>query len=178
MVAVEGAEGAEHGPAGAELLGGGVAEAADVGADDGHLEDAREVEHGADGPAVVRPVGEVVAQPVADGGAGAGEGGARDDHGPQGGAARGHGVPREDGHHGAVDGVGVVLGEAVVVDQVGVDGVVGNAAVVGVPGVGVGGFVVDGVLGEEEVAVGEAELLAGGLPGVEGGDRGDDIGGC
>lgn len=52
----------------------------------------------------------------------------------------------------------VVFGEAVVVDDVGVDGFVGDAAVAGVPVVGKGGFVVDGVLGE---------LLAAGLAGRE-----------
>jgi hypothetical protein len=43
------------------------------------------------GGAIVRPVGEVVAEPFADFGPGAGEGTARDDDGAAGGAASKHG---------------------------------------------------------------------------------------
>lgn len=73
VVAVEGVEGAEHGPAGAEGLGGVAGVAADVGADDGDLEDGGEGDDLRDGGAVVVPGGGVVAEPVADFGARAGE---------------------------------------------------------------------------------------------------------
>lgn len=73
VVAVEGVEGAEHGPAGAEGLGGVLGVAADVGADHGDLEDGGEGDDLRDGDAVVVPGGGVVAEPVADFGACAGE---------------------------------------------------------------------------------------------------------
>lgn len=99
VVAVEGGEGAENGPAGAEGLGGVVGEAADVGADHGDLVDGGEGEHAADGDAVAVPAADVVTEPLADLGAGAGEGAAGDDQGALGGAAEFHGFAGGDGHH-------------------------------------------------------------------------------
>lgn len=55
VVAEEGHEGAEGGPARAEGLGGVAAEAADVGADERDLVDGGEAEHGGDRHAVVLP---------------------------------------------------------------------------------------------------------------------------
>jgi hypothetical protein len=99
VVAVEGGEGAEHGPAGAELLGGVVGEAADVGADHGDLVDGGEGEHAADADAVSEPRADVVTEPLADLAAGPGEGAAGDDQRTLGGAAELHGLAGGDGHH-------------------------------------------------------------------------------
>lgn len=191
VVAVEGVEGAEGRPAGAQLLGGGAGEAAHVGADHVELEEGREGEHATDGFAVFLPRGHVVAEPVADFGAGSQESAAGDDEGTQTGAAGQHGALRGNGHERAVHVVEVVHGDAGLRDDVRVDGVVGDAALVGVPVIAVGGLVVDGVFGVEEVAVGEAELVAlgagedqvgggeGGLPvGVGGCWEGTACGGC
>lgn len=99
VVAVEGRKGAEHSPASAEGLGGVVGEAADVGADHWDLVDGGEGEHAANGDAVSVPVANVVTEPLADRGAGAGEGATGDDQGALGGAAECHGFAGGDGHH-------------------------------------------------------------------------------
>lgn len=144
--AVEGREGAEGGPAGAELLRRVAAEAADVGADHGHLVHGREGHHAAHREPVVVPVGDVVAEPVRDLLAGAAEGRARDDERPVRRAPRQHGVVRRLGHHAAEEVVHVVLGQPVLVDHVGVDRLVGDAAFGRVPAVEVRRLVVDRVL--------------------------------
>lgn len=54
----------------------------------------------------------------------------------------------------------VVHGEAVLVYDIGVDGAVGDATLVRVPRILVGGLVVDGVLGVEQVTAGQALLVA------------------
>lgn len=162
VVAVEAVKGAEGGPARAELLGGGAGEAAHVGADHVELEERGEGEHAADGLAVLLPRRGVVAEPVADLAARAGKGAAGDDELAEAGAAGEHGVVRKGGHLRAVEVVRVVHGQPVLVDHVRVDRVVGDAALVGVPVVLEGRLVVDGVLGVQEVAPGEALLVAGG----------------
>lgn len=124
------------------------------------MEEGGEGEHAADGFAVFLPCGHVVAEPVADFGAGSQKGAAGDDEGTQTGAAGKHGALGGDGHERAVHVVEVVHGDAGLGDDVRVDGVVGDAALVGVPVIAVGGLVVDGVLGVQKVAVGEAELVA------------------
>ena len=57
----------------------------------------------------------------------------------------------------------VVLRQAIVVDDVGVDSLVGNATLASIPIVGEGSLVVDGVLGEEQIPPGKTLLLAAGL---------------
>lgn len=99
VVAVEGGEGAEHGPAGAEGLGGVVGVAANVGADHGDLVDGGKGQHAADGEAVAEPGADVVAEPLADFAAGAGEGAAGDDEGTLGRATEFHSFAGGDGHH-------------------------------------------------------------------------------
>ena len=78
MVPVERQERAELHPAIAQLLVRVVVEPARVRADHGHLEEL-ELEHALDAVAHVRPLGPVVAQPVAGPLARARERGARDD---------------------------------------------------------------------------------------------------
>lgn len=99
VVAVEGSKGAEHGPAGAELLVGVVGETAHVGADHGDLVDGGEGEHASDGDAVSEPRADVVTEPLADLGSGAGKGAAGNDQRALGGAAELHGLAGGDGHH-------------------------------------------------------------------------------
>lgn len=99
VVAVEGLEGTEHGPASAEGLGGVVAKTADVGADHGDLEDGGEVEHTSDSDAVAIPRADVVTEPFSDLAASAGEGAAGDDQGALCGAAEFHGFAGGDRHH-------------------------------------------------------------------------------
>ena len=76
MVAVEGVERPQHGPAGTELLGRVASVAAYVGPDHWDLVDACECNHLGNGDSVMRPVGIVVAEPVANVAAGACEGAA------------------------------------------------------------------------------------------------------
>lgn len=159
MVAVEGAEGAQRGPARAELLVGVATEAADVRAHEAELEEGGKGQHCADGHGVEAPLRHVVSQPVTDLGARAGKGAARDDQGAETRSTRQHSVVRSRRHHGAVEVVGVVHGQAVLVDEVGVDGVVGDATLVSVPRVLVGGLVVDGVLGVQQITAGKTLLI-------------------
>jgi hypothetical protein len=150
VVAVQGAEGAEHGPAGAELLSRVQRIAADVTADHRDLVDRRHAKEGRDRDAAVWPVREVVAEPLADFGARAGEGAARDDDGAAGGTAREHGLPALGRHHGAEEIVRVVHDEAVCVDSVDVDCVVGYATCA------VALEVADGIRGDEKIVAGKA----------------------
>lgn len=159
MVAVEGVEGAQRSPARAELLVGVAAEATDVRAHEAELEEGGKGQHCADGLGVVAPLRLVVSQPVTNLGARAGKGAARDDQGAETRSTRQHSIVRGRRHHGAVEVVGVVHGQAVLVDQVGVDGVVGDATLVRVPRVLVGGLVVDGVLGVQEITAGKTLLV-------------------
>lgn len=68
----------------------------------GERTDGGEGHHHCDGLAVVVPVADVVAQPVADFCAGAGEGRAGYDHGSEGWATCFHGPVAGYGHHGAL----------------------------------------------------------------------------
>ncbi|KAF5121944.1 hypothetical protein E5D57_012416 [Metarhizium anisopliae] len=162
VVAVEGGEGAEGCPPRAQLLGRVAAEAAHVGAHGVEAVQRGEGQHGAHRGPVHGPRGEVVAEPVADARAGPGEGGPRDDEGPQPGPPREHGRVRRRRHHGPVEVVRIVHGQPVLVPHVRVDRVVGEPALRAVPGVLVRGLVVDGVPGVEQVAAREALLVAGG----------------
>ena len=171
VVAEEGAEGTQGSPAGAEGLLGAAGEAANVGADHGDLEDGGEGEDLGDAAAVVLPAGDVVTEPLADGVADAGESGAGNDQGAETRAAGKHGLAGLDRHHGSIKVVDVVLGQTVLVDHVGVDSAVGDAALVGVPAIHVSGLVVDGVLGEEEITAAPAEGLA--VASTRGGERRD-----
>ena len=74
MVAIERVESSQCGPSCAEGRGRVEGEATDVGADEGDLVDGCKGEEFADGDSVCGPLGSVVAEPVADFGAGAGEG--------------------------------------------------------------------------------------------------------
>lgn len=149
VVPVEGAEGPQHGPAGAEVFRRVHRVPAYVRADHHDLVDPCKGDLFRDGDPVVVPGGGVVAEPVADVAAGAREGGARDDHGPQRGAAGEHGGAGGRGHHRAVEVVGVVFGVGgrAGVDEIRVDGFVGEGT----------GRVGDLVGGVEEVAVGQAD---------------------
>lgn len=161
MISIKRAKRAQHRPPRAQLLGRVVTKAAYIGSDHGDLVDGRKGQHHSDGFAVVVPIAQIIPQPMPYLGAGAGKGGARDDHGPEGRFAREHGISRGGGHHSAVEVVRVVLGQAVLVDEVRVDGVVGDAALGCVPGGDlVGCVVVDGVFGVEKIAPRETELLA------------------
>lgn len=160
VVAVEGGEGAEGGPPRAQLLGRVAAEAAHVGAHGVEAVQRGEGQHGAHRGPVHGPGGEVVAEPVADAGAGSREGGPRDDERPQPGPPREHGRVRRRRHHGPVEVVRVVHGQPVLVPHVRVDRVVGEPALRAVPRVLVRGLVVDGVPGVEQVAAREALLVA------------------
>ena len=124
MVAVEGVEGAEHGPSGAEGFGRVGAEAADVRADHGDLIQRGKLEHARDRDPVFVPEGEVVAEPVAHFGAGAHEGGTGDDHGTQGGLTSEHGSARGGRHHTAVQVVSVVFYKSVMMHEVRVESLV------------------------------------------------------
>ena len=74
MVSIERVEGPQCGPSCAEGGGRVECEAADIGADEGKLVNGRKGEELADGGSVCGPLGRVVAKPVTDFGACAGEG--------------------------------------------------------------------------------------------------------
>ena len=117
-VAHEGVEGTEHRPARAERLGRVGSKAADVRTDHRHLVDARKAKDASDGLLVVRPLAEVVAEPLADVLASTRERRACDNEWTETGAAREHRVPGRGRHHRTVQVVHVVLDQAVRVDSV------------------------------------------------------------
>ena len=83
VIAVKGVESAQHGPTRAELFGRVTSIAADVGSDHRDLVDGCECNHFSNRNSVVRPVGVVVTEPVADEAAGASECAAGDDQWPK-----------------------------------------------------------------------------------------------
>lgn len=146
VVAVEWIECAQHGPACAELFGGVASVPADVGSDHRDLVDGCECNHFGNRDLEVRPIGVVVAEPVADVAAGACKGAAGYDQGSQAGPAVEHGASTRFAHHGAEEIMGVIFGKAVGVDEIGVKGEIANGV----------GCVVDGIWRVDEVAVWEA----------------------
>ena len=149
VVAVEWGKGAQHGPARTELLRRVGRVAAHVRPDHRHLVDGRHAQQRRDREPVMQPVGEVVTEPLAYFGARAGEGAACNDDGPPGRAAGQHCVAAVGRHHGPEEVVRVIHDEAVVVDHVDGDGVVGEAA-----GRAVAFEVADRVGRNQEVAAG------------------------
>ena len=144
VVAVEGVECSQHGPACTELFGGIAGVTADVRSDHRDLVDGCECNHLGDRDSVVGPVGIVIAEPMANVAAGACEGAAGYDQRSKACAAVKHGAAARFAHHRAIKVMGVVFGKAVRVDQIGVDGEIAKGT----------GFVVDGIWWIKEVAVG------------------------
>lgn len=65
MIAHEGVEGAEGGPARTEGFGGVASETTDIGANHGNLENGGEIQNTGDAEAVLLPGADVVAEPLA-----------------------------------------------------------------------------------------------------------------
>lgn len=150
VVAVEGVERPQHGPAGAELLGRVASVAAYVRSDHRDLVDTCECNHLGNGDSVVRPVGIVVTKPVTNVAAGACKGAAGYDQRSKTGAAIKHGAAARFAHHRAVQIVGVVFGKAVGVDKICVDGEITKSI----------RAVVDGICWIKKVTVGQPQFGA------------------
>ncbi len=145
VVAVERVESPQHSPACTELFGSVASVAADIRSDHRDLVDGCECNHFSNRDSVVRPVGVVVAEPVANEASRTCEGAAGYDQGSESGAAIEQGAAACFAHHGAKEVVGVVFSKAVRMDEASVDSEVTDGT----------GSVVDGVWWVDEVAVGQ-----------------------
>lgn len=161
VVAVKGSKGTEHGPASAERLGRVSTEATNISAHHRDLVDRSKGHHCVDALAIVLPVGNVVTEPFANRVAGASKGGASDDEGAEARTAGKHGSAGLNRHHGAVKVVNIIFSQAILVDGIGIHGLVRETALVGVPRVQVSSLVVNRILGEEKVTARKTKLLAG-----------------
>jgi hypothetical protein len=105
------------------------------------------------------PVGHVVAKPVSYLAAGAGESAASDDQGALVRSTVKHGIIRCDAHHMPIEVVGIVVGHAVLMDDIREDSLVGETPFVGIPVGAVCSTVMDRILRIEQVAAWEANLV-------------------
>ena len=146
VIAVEGIECPQHSPACTEFFGRIASVAADVGSNHRYLIDGCECNHFGNRDLIVRPIGVVVAEPVANVAAGACEGATGYDQRSKTGAAVEQGAAAGLAHHGAEKIMSIVFGKAVGVDETGVESEIANRT----------SCVVDGIWGVEEVAVWQA----------------------